>query len=139
MSIPAPVRGAIAHFAYLWADEKAAGATEARKDRPCVIFAVLADNRVLLAPITHTPPEDPEMAVEIPLSLKAALRLDASPAWIVAAELNLSNWPGFDLRPVPGRDGLYYHGKMPPGLFGALQRRIAAIRTAQKLRITARS
>lgn len=139
MTIPAPVRGAIAHFSYLWADEAEQGTTEGRKDRPCVILAVLESNRVLLAPITHSSPADPEAVLAIPPSLKAALGLDDAPAWIIATELNVSDWPGFDLRPVPGRAGVYYHAKMPPGLFAALQQRFSTIRRAGKLRIVSRA
>ncbi len=109
MTLPAPLPGAIVHFSFLWADEAAQGLVEGRKDRPCVILAVLGQDqvarRVVLAPITHRAPHEPEAAIALPASLKPVLGLDDAPAWIVAAEINVSDWPGFDLRTVPGKPG----------------------------------
>lgn len=38
-----------------------------------------------------------------PACLKAAIGLDDRPAWIVTPEANAFDWPGPDIRPVPGR------------------------------------
>ena len=138
MTLPAPVPGAIVHFSFLWADEAAQGLVEGRKDRPCVILAVLGQDqvarRVVLAPITHRAPRDPEAAIALPTSLKPVLGLDDAPAWIIAAEINVSDWPGFDLRTVPGKPGAYYHGRLPPGLYAALRNLAQRLDDAGKLR-----
>jgi hypothetical protein len=58
--------------------------------------------RVFIAPITHSSPEDPERAMEIPAATKQRLRLDDERSWIITTEVNRFIWPGPDLRPVPG-------------------------------------
>ncbi len=142
MTLPAPLPGAIVHFSFLWADEAAQGLVEGRKDRPCVILAVLgkdqSTSRVVLAPITHRAPRQPEAAIELPVTLKPVLGLDDAPAWIVATELNVSDWPGFDLRPVPGKPGIYYHGRLPSGLYAKLRELVQHLDNAGKLRRTSR-
>ena len=51
-------------------------------------------------PVTHSPPERPEEAVEIPAVVKRRLGLDEARSWIVVSEINRFIWPGPDLRPV---------------------------------------
>ena len=55
-----------------WQSEAAAGREEGGKDRPCaIVLAVVArdgDTVVYVLPITHTPPLDPDDAVELPQS-----------------------------------------------------------------------
>lgn len=69
-----------------------------------MVIAVLDTDgtRVTVLPITHTPPEDPSVCVEIPAETKNRLGLDSEPSWIVLSEGNEFMWPGPDLRPVPG-------------------------------------
>jgi hypothetical protein len=93
-----------------------------------------AARRVVLAPVTHRAPHEPEAAIALPASLKPVLGLDDAPAWIVAAEINVSDWPGFDLRTVPGKPGAYYHGRLPPGLYAALRNLAQRLDDAGKLR-----
>jgi hypothetical protein len=51
---------------------------------------------VVVLPITHSPPADPASAVEIPVAVKRHLGLDAERSWIVVAEGNEFDWPGYD-------------------------------------------
>ncbi len=143
MIVPPPLPGAIVHFSFLWADEAARGLVDGRKDRPCVILAVFGQEpdakRVVLAPITHRAPSDPEAAIALPANLKPLLGLDDAPAWIVVTEINVSDWPGFDLRPVPGKPGAYYHGRLPAGLYAAVRERAQRLDDAGKLRRVSRS
>ena len=81
---------------------------------------------VLVAPITHAPPEHEDDAVEIPTATKVRLGLDERRSWIVATELNRFIWPGPDLRPIArGKPDTFAYGSIPLGL---LKRLIELIR-----------
>lgn len=135
MVLPAPEPGLVIRYAFLWSDEFRDGRDEAVKDRPAVVVLAVRrrnhDTVVLVAPITHRPP-DPDAAVEIPARVKVRLGRDDERSWIVASELNEFVWPGPDLRTVPGTDRVSY-GFLPPHLFDRLRRSIAALRDAGRL------
>ena len=80
---------------------------------------------VRVLPITHTPPSDPAVAIEIPAAVKQRLRLDHERSWIVLTESNRFAWPGPDVRPLENESG--YYGPLPPALFAAVKRRFVAI------------
>jgi hypothetical protein len=77
---PEPEAGLVISYSYLWKEEEERGQTEGRKDRPCAIVLAVDDpdpkadgrKQVAVAPITHSPPHDPNVAVEIPLRVNAA-------------------------------------------------------------------
>jgi hypothetical protein len=50
--------------------------------------------RVTVLPVTHTPPSDPALAVEIPHPAKQRLGLDDARSWVVLSEANRFTWPG---------------------------------------------
>lgn len=131
MSLPPPRPGQVIAYAYLWAREHRRGLEEGRKDRPCAIVAArqMIEGRdvVTVVPITHTPPNDPADAVEIPAALKAHLGLDAAPAWVVVTETNDFLWPGPDIR--PGRN----FGILPPRFFAHVRDRILQAHRQRKL------
>jgi hypothetical protein len=121
MPIPTPEPGLVISYAYLWHHEHEAGQEEERKDRPSVI--VLAVERpandttvVVVLPITHSPPADPASAVEIPAAVKRHLGLDDERSWIVVAEGNEFDWPGYDLRKI-GRSDRYDYGFSAAAIF----------------------
>jgi uncharacterized protein YifN (PemK superfamily) len=91
------------------------------KVRPCVIILAVdqKDNEqiVTVAPITHTSPDNPAYAIEIPLKVKRYLSLDDKRSWIILDEVNQFTWPGYDLRPIPGSKTHYDFGFLPPRLF----------------------
>lgn len=129
VKIPDPFPGLVISYSYLWRHEYQAGREEGIKDRPCAI--VLArktegqDTIVTVAAITHTPPENPAMAVEIPPAVKKYLALDSERSWIVCNEVNRFVWPGPDLRRIPGkRQKPYIYGVLPPGLFNQVTKTI---------------
>jgi hypothetical protein len=68
---------------------------------------------VTVAPITHSPPSNTPDAMEIPLAVKRALGLDDERSWLILTEVNRFAWPGFDLRPIPGRPGEFAYGTLP--------------------------
>jgi hypothetical protein len=67
--------------------------------------------------MTHTVPQNPADAVEIPQVTKDRLGLDSDRSWIVVSEANDFVWPGPDSRPLPGK-GLetVAYGFLPPRL-----------------------
>jgi hypothetical protein len=122
MALPKPVPGLVIRYSYLCRREYLAGRDEGQKDRPCAIIAALlvdenGDVRVLVLPITHSPPNTAH-AVEIPAAVKKRLQLDDARSWIVFSEWNEFIWPGPDLRRRRGAsDASVAYGMLPPGLF----------------------
>jgi hypothetical protein len=142
MSIPAPEPGLVISYAYLWHNEREAGREEGRKDRPSVI--VLAVERpandttvVVVLPITHAPPTDLASAVEIPAAVKRHLGLDDGRSWIVVAEGNEFDWPGYDLRKI-GHGDRYDYGFLPPRFFNKVIGAFAAWHRARKVTLVSR-
>lgn len=122
MSLPEPEAGLVIRYAYLWKSEHDQGHEEGIKDRPCaIVLATTAGDsgtRVTVLPVTHTPPGNPLLAVEIPAITKRRLGLDDRRSWIVLSEGNEFTWPGPDLRPQPGQDlASIAYGFLPPNLF----------------------
>ena len=75
MPFPEPAPGLVIRYSYLWADEHRRGAEEGTKNRPCALVAATrrdGDRIVaLVVPVTHSPPTDPETAIEIAAVTKA--------------------------------------------------------------------
>jgi hypothetical protein len=55
------------------------------------------DEVVTVLPITHTPPSDPALVIEIPHLTKQRLGLDDERSWVVLTEANRFTWPGPDV------------------------------------------
>lgn len=144
MNLPAPRPGLVIRYSYLWAREAEEGRDEGGKDRPCAIVLVVLDERdrqrVQVLAVTHSPPDDPRDALEIPQPVKARLGLDHERSWIVLTELNEFIWPGPDLRFLPGRgpESVAY-GFLPPRFFRVLRDRLAERRRARILRAVPRT
>jgi hypothetical protein len=115
------------------------GREEGQKDRPRAIAAAIrkdADNQtyVLVLPITHTPPQDAALAIEIPAVTKRRLGLDDDQSWVVLTEWNEFVWPGTDLAPLPGKGtSSFAYGVLPPSLFSSIRKRLLELR---KLHLT---
>lgn len=119
---PDPFPGLVISYSYLWRKEYLAGREEGAKDRPCAVILSSStkgnDTVVTVAPVTHYAPENPGMAVEIPLKVKEYLNLDSERSWIICTEVNRFIWPGPDIRPIKGqRNKSYSYGVLPPRLF----------------------
>jgi hypothetical protein len=84
---------------------------------------------VVVLPITHSPPADPASAVEIPI--------DDERSWIVIAEGNEFDWPGYDLRKI-GRSDRYDYGFLPPRFFNQVVGAFAAWHRARKATLVSR-
>lgn len=135
MDIPQPQPAQVIRYAYLWADEHAAGREEGVKDRPAVIVLTVQNDqgatRLLAVPVTHTPPNNDDDTIEIPAAIKRHLGLDDARSWIVLTETNLFTWPGPDLRDTGKGTCLY--GYLPAGFFRQVRDRIAAAAEAKRL------
>jgi len=85
---------------------------------------------VTVLPVTHAPPSNPELAVELPAATKRRLGLDDERSWVVLSEANRFLWPGPDLRPArPGDAATVAYGQLPYTLFEEIRRKfLAAIR-----------
>lgn len=91
--------------------------------------------QVYVLPVTHTPPSDPSLAIEIPLRVKRHLRLDDERSWIVLDEINDFLWPGYDLRPVPGsRPARMAYGVLPPRFFDKVRTAFLALARARAVK-----
>ena len=140
MAFPRPVAGLVIRYSYLWHSEHLQGREEEQKDRPCAIIASIrvdegGDTRVLVLPITHTPPRAPHAAVEIPPKVKARLQLDEARSWIVLSEWNEFVWPGPDLRRLPGNDeASIAFGVLPSGLFASVRDQFLALVAARAVK-----
>jgi hypothetical protein len=140
--IPAPEPGLVISYAYLWHHEHQSGRDEGRKDRPCVIVLAVerpanATTIVIVLPITHTPPADLASAVEVPTAVKRHLGLDDERSWIVVAEGNEFEWPGYDIRKI-GRSDRYDYGFLPPRLFNRVIEAFAAWHRGHRVKLTSR-
>jgi hypothetical protein len=114
-----PKIGDVISFSFLWKEQERQGQVEGSKDRPCsvVIMQEEADGRTAyyVLPITSAP-QDPSTSIELDAAVKGHIGLDpGKPAWLVGNEVNRFEWPGPDIRAVPGKDGVIY-GKLPRGL-----------------------
>ena len=132
MAFPVPVPGLVIRYSYLWASEHARGQEEGVKDRPCAGVLATAnesgDQVVTVLPISHTPPSNPLLAVEIPAVVKRRLKLDDERSWVVLAEANRFTWPGPDLRPLrPGDAQSTAYGPLPYGLFEEVRVKFIAV------------
>lgn len=139
MPLPAPVPGLVIRYSFLWRDEARAGREEGSKDRPCAVLLVTTAKNgrqiVTVLPITHTPPTDERLAVEIPAKTKARLGLDEARSWIILDEANRFEWPGPDLRPVPGdADANVAYGLLPAALYDIVRTKWLAAFDAHRAR-----
>lgn len=135
MSLPRPEAGLVIRYSYLWLREHLEGREEGSKDRPCAIILSMLDpegeTQTLVVPVTHSPPADPALALELPPAIKRHLGLDDARSWVVLSESNLFEWPGPDLRRLPdGDESTVAYGFLPPRFFAELKRRFLALASA---------
>lgn len=135
MPLPVPVPGLVIRYSCLWASEHARDQEEGVKDRPCTVVLTTTDDAgaqmVTVLPISHMPPADPPLQVEIPAAVKRRLRLDSERSRVVLTEANRFVWPGSDLRPLTRGDAASVaYGPLPYALSEQIRLAfIAALRT----------
>jgi hypothetical protein len=130
VAFPTPEPGLVIRYAFLWREAAARGQEEGDKDRPCAIVLTTRDDRgdtvVVVLPITHTPPRNPDLAVEVPAATRRRLGLDDDRSWIVLTDANRFIWPGPDLRPrIPGDAASVAYGLLPAALFREVRDKLA--------------
>jgi mRNA-degrading endonuclease toxin of MazEF toxin-antitoxin module len=144
VGFPVPHPGLVIRYSYVWASEDNEGRDSGIKDRPCV---VVLDRQVrdgvaivTVVAVTHSPPSDPSEAMELPLAVKAHLRLDTQQSWIVLTEVNSFVWPGPDLRPIPqSSPPRFDYGVLPPKYFRKVRDQIITLLKARRVQIFSRS
>ena len=129
---PEPVPGLVIRYSYLWLEEYRRGQEEGVKDRPCAVILVTQDvqgeHLVTVLPVTHSPPGNRALAMEIPAETKRRLSLDDARSWVVLTEANQFTWPGPDLRPsVSGDMDSIVYGQLPRAFFLQLRARFIAV------------
>jgi hypothetical protein len=132
MSIPDPQLGLVLSYSYLWHHEHRAGREEGEKNRPCVIVLAMrhpdgVNTIVRVVPVSHSPPENPASAFELPAAVKRHLGLDAERSWVILDEVNEFGWPGFDLQPFPRAPDRFAYGFLPPRLFDHLLAKLTRV------------
>ena len=139
-----PEPGDVISYAYLWHHEAAKGQGEGLKDRPSVVVLaqqIVGDRtQLIVAPVTHSPPQSSDGAIELPVSVKTKLGLDSDRSWIQTNEINIFVWPGPDVRIAkqsPENSPLI--GAIPEWLFLRLRDAIGATSRVGKLKSVKRS
>ncbi len=126
MALPEPRPGLVFRYDYLWSREAAQGRDQG-KERPACVVAALDSSAsprfVVILPITHTPPDDRTVGIEIPAKVRQAIGLDDAPSWVIVSDHNVDEWPNGGLAPLPGRLGVFSYGFIPPGLFAQVKAR----------------
>lgn len=105
-----------------------------------VVARIVRDGRaeIIVAPVTHNPPDRPHEAIEMPARVKRVLGLDQERSWIVTAELNRFTWPGPDIRVAPGRETPVFDA-IPELLFDKVRAAVAKHVDVGRLRMTKRT
>ena len=116
-----PKPGEVLNYSYLWEQEYRLGRDEGVKDRPVAVVLVTqsADglDQVHVVPMTTKPPTGDQKAIEVPEAVRRQLGLSAERSWIIVTEWNRFSWPGYDIRPIRGREPSVSYGFIPSGLF----------------------
>lgn len=144
MAFPQPVPGLVIRYSYLWLADHLKGQEEGVKDRPCAVILVTEDDdgekSVTVLPVTHSPPRDVSLAMEIPRDTKKRLGLDDARSWVLLSEANQFTWPGPDLRPAtPGDVESVTYGLLPHAFYLQLRARFVATLKAGRRGAVART
>ena len=88
---------------------------------------------VTVLPVTHTPPSNPVLSVEIPHMTKQRLGLDVQRSWVILTEANRFIWPGPDVSmEIRGDPASVIYGELPGKLLLEIKDRfISAIKTGK--------
>jgi hypothetical protein len=144
VTIALPKPGKVIRYSYLWHNEHRTGQEEGLKDRPCAVVMSLltasGDTRLIVLPITHSPPAKGANVIEVPPNTKRRLGLDHERSWIVLDEANRFAWPGPDIRPFDTPKGrVISYGFLPPGLFKSVRDRFLALDAAAQTKSVIRT
>ena len=129
MTLPEPKTGMVIRYDYLWKKDALAGLDQGKTRPACLVGASfdVVPGRVLILPITHSPPVRAADAIEIPLRVKRFIGLDDASSWVIASEYNIDSWPNGGLSPLPGKPNEFSYGFIPPDLFSKIQQRFLEV------------
>lgn len=118
-----PQPGDVIRYDFLWTEEQQRGQQAGTKDRPCAIVlatkpAVDGSKRLLLAPITHTPPSLKGKGIEVPPKVARHLGLDDERSWIKTHQVNVLTWQKGQIPygVTPAKKGSWTYGRLPHSL-----------------------
>lgn len=142
MKKPEPEIGLVIRYDFLWSHEQAKGYAQGTKTRPCVVVTAIArkttgETSVLVAPITHSTPDEGDTAIEIPAAVRRHLGLDQAGSYIVAGEANSVSWddPGI----VPAQPGVQWaYGRIPKVLYDRLRAAMIDLATRRQMKAVVR-
>lgn len=143
MKKPEPQIGLVIRYDFLWSHERERGFENGVKARPCVIVTAIvrrADGmiEVLLAPVTHSPPEGERVAIEVPTKVGKHLGLDEARSYIIVDETNSVAWDDAGIVPAePGKRWAY--GRLPKALSDQLRASMIDLISKKKLKSGRRS
>lgn len=117
-----PEPGDVISYDFLWKEEELKGRTDGVKDRPCAVILLsetLEDGtrRILVAPITHTPPsiDDEQPGIELPYKVSRHLGLDDDKSWIKTHQINELVWvkDNIPFGVTTLKNGKWSYGRLP--------------------------
>ena len=124
MALPEPKPGLVIRYDYLWSHEATAGRDQGKERPACLVAASdssVHPQFVVIVPITHTPPDDETVGIEMPARVRQSLGLDEAPSWVIVSEFNVDEWPNGGLAPLPGHSDAFSYGFIPPRLFAQIK------------------
>lgn len=134
--MPEPCAGLVIFYDYTWhADFERNG--ESDKPRPCLVMGVKHNPerpnnpQVAVVPITHKAPAKTlkDFSIHIPKQLGQSVGLDNMRSYIRCNEVNVFDWPGPDLTPIPGVGARKFdYGLIDKDLFNDAQRLFGQIK-----------
>lgn len=130
-------------YEYLWHRRAQEAADTADKDHPACIVATFRregwpEEYVVYLPISHSPPADGEVGIEVPDMVKRKAGLDSALQWVLVSECNIDAWP-FDLRAIPKRPGIFHYGHLPPSFFRVVRDRFVELYRERKANLVNRA
>ncbi len=134
MPLPGLTLGLVVRYEYVWSRN----ANTADKDHPaCVVGtyfnAAKQADIVVYLPISHTPPGEGDIGIELSDHAKRVAGLDARRQWVLVSECNIDDWP-FAIRQIPGRAGVFSYGYLPPKTFDKVRDQFVALYRAKQVK-----
>jgi hypothetical protein len=92
-----PEPGLVICYDFLWKEDRARGVESGAKDRPSAIILVVksdtdSSSKVVVCPVTHTPPRRSRDGIEMPRKVATHLGLDEEQMWIKTDVVNVMTW-----------------------------------------------
>lgn len=101
------------------------------KDRPVAVVLLTRNvdglDLVHVVPLSTKPPVPGDHGIEVPEAVRRQLGLSGDRCWIIVSEWNRYTWPGYDTRPIPGREPETSYGFLPAGLFRRVRDAMVAV------------